>query len=1037
MFSLRKQTGNKSKGAKSGAIMGHPFKLTLQRLLRYPAVIKYLLGAVIFLAQAGCADPASHGRFRSTPVTNIILDSMMVVDEEPEQFAGARAPEPRDLLVQENEYVIKPGDVIEISIFDLFASGAEWRDQIVIPESGRITLPEIGTFRVVGRTELELTDDIKSLLSPQIIRDPIVNVVILRSGEKIFSISGAVATPSRYPLMEPDLRILEALAMAGGIPQSGVDYAYVVRTVSDEELEAAWREKPSSLFEDWEKEQGIEGQPDAAKAKEGIFEDREVMAPVQPEPRPEYYQRPPTYQAPPTYQTPQGQPVYQAPQGYQSPQGQPAYQGPPTYQAPQGQPAYQGPQSSQRPPAKQLPQVAPAAPGGDKGYFIEPPSSEEKGSKDVMRVPPVPSESPSKPEGTAQPQAPAAKTPWMLPKVKPEAPAPAEAPKSTAPKESPQWTLPEVIPEPPKPAEKPKEPTPKMLPFEKPEIVKPGVEPVKPKPPKEGAAPVSPPAEKQPEPVQKPQAPESPEKSRSATPAEKPKDTEQKLSPQQEREKLLKSILPMSEILHMVEMSYEPEMVSAMVETDAGRGQNWGRQMQSTPMSEAYDVTQDKVIHINNIYYGSINSVNNYAGNGSGTPHEGAESSDSRFYQPSAGPSKGAAPAREGLRFPITPTPLGKAPEAMPRKDIKSGGEEKEPSVNQQPAVQQPSMQQSALQELKSPAPGEAKWIPPWERGKKSSAESEGYREQPEPQRGTPGARMPLTPTGVPGYEAPRSTGGPGYSSAYPNWGYPGASMPTTQQRPSLRYPDKRELEPGKRLQLRRENGVLRLVPVADPEMREQERRVPWNNPEASPVPPAPVPSSSVRPGPHMTSPVSTSSIIPRMSADDKDWKPLDSKNIGKFQEVIRIDLKALQSGDLSQNIVIRPGDYIRVQYNDIGVFYMMGQVSRPGPYSLRGEKMTLKQAISVAGPLSALADMTRCDITRRIDRNKEVTCRVNLQKLLEGSQPDLFIKPNDIINVGSHPLARWVAVIRQSFRSTYGFGFVYDRNLADKDFGN
>ena len=139
----------------------------------------------------------------------------------------------------------------------------------------------------------------------------------------------------------------------------------------------------------------------------------------------------------------------------------------------------------------------------------------------------------------------------------------------------------------------------------------------------------------------------------------------------------------------------------------------------------------------------------------------------------------------------------------------------------------------------------------------------------------------------------------------------------------------------------------------------------------------------------------------------------------------------------MTQNIVIRAGDYIQVPYNDVGVFYVMGQVSRPGPYSLQGQRMTLKQAISVAGPLSPLANMNCCDITRRIGRDKEVTCRLNLRKLMEGSQPDMFIKPNDIINIGSHPVARWVAVIRQSFRATYGFGFVYDRNLADKDFGN
>jgi len=153
-------------------------------------------------------------------------------------------------------------------------------------------------------------------------------------------------------------------------------------------------------------------------------------------------------------------------------------------------------------------------------------------------------------------------------------------------------------------------------------------------------------------------------------------------------------------------------------------------------------------------------------------------------------------------------------------------------------------------------------------------------------------------------------------------------------------------------------------------------------------------------------------------------------------QEVIKLDLKKLRSGDWTQNIVIRPGDDIQIPFNATGIYSVMGQVARPGAYSLAGQRLTLKQVISTAGPLTALAWPSRCEIIRRLGENKEETYLVNLEKLFAGTAPDLFIKPNDIINVGSHPVARWAAVIRNSFRTTYGFGFVYDRNFADKDIG-
>jgi 5-formyltetrahydrofolate cyclo-ligase len=38
------------------------------------------------------------------------------------------------------------------------------------------------------------------------------------------------------------------------------------------------------------------------------------------------------------------------------------------------------------------------------------------------------------------------------------------------------------------------------------------------------------------------------------------------------------------------------------------------------------------------------------------------------------------------------------------------------------------------------------------------------------------------------------------------------------------------------------------------------------------------------------------------------------------------------------------------------------------------------------------------------------------------------------VVRVGTHAVAPLLAMIRSSFRLTYGFGFVYDRNFADID---
>ncbi len=145
---------------------------------------------------------------------------------------------------------------------------------------------------------------------------------------------------------------------------------------------------------------------------------------------------------------------------------------------------------------------------------------------------------------------------------------------------------------------------------------------------------------------------------------------------------------------------------------------------------------------------------------------------------------------------------------------------------------------------------------------------------------------------------------------------------------------------------------------------------------------------------------------------------------------VIRIPIDALLEGDPKYNIVIQPGDTIRVPNIQPGEFYMMGHVSGPGVYTLTGRKVTLKMAVAAARGLDAVAIPRRCDLIRRIGPNQEITVQVDLQRIFDGEQPDIFLKANDVINVGTDMVAPFLAVTRNAYRASYGWGFVYDRNF-------
>ena len=161
---------------------------------------------------------------------------------------------------------------------------------------------------------------------------------------------------------------------------------------------------------------------------------------------------------------------------------------------------------------------------------------------------------------------------------------------------------------------------------------------------------------------------------------------------------------------------------------------------------------------------------------------------------------------------------------------------------------------------------------------------------------------------------------------------------------------------------------------------------------------------------------------------------PQGEEEVAKTR-LIRIPADKLLAGDPRYNIIIKPGDSVFVPVDIVGEFCIMGNVNRSGYIPLTGRPMTLKQAIAAAGGLGPLAWPKHCEVVRRIGKKKEEIIMVDLDKIASGEQPDFFIKPHDLINVGTHATSRWRAILRNAFRATYGFGFVYDRNFADRDF--
>jgi len=152
-------------------------------------------------------------------------------------------------------------------------------------------------------------------------------------------------------------------------------------------------------------------------------------------------------------------------------------------------------------------------------------------------------------------------------------------------------------------------------------------------------------------------------------------------------------------------------------------------------------------------------------------------------------------------------------------------------------------------------------------------------------------------------------------------------------------------------------------------------------------------------------------------------------------QRVIRVPTQKLANGDARYNIVIRPGDVIRVPPAPSGTVYIGGQISRAGSYNMQ-DRLTLTSAIIAAGGLSQTAVPERVDIRRIVGTDMQGIVRVNLRAIHEGTHPDIYLRANDQINIGTNFWATPLAILRNGFRISYGFGFLVDRNFGTDIFG-
>jgi len=164
-----------------------------------------------------------------------------------------------------------------------------------------------------------------------------------------------------------------------------------------------------------------------------------------------------------------------------------------------------------------------------------------------------------------------------------------------------------------------------------------------------------------------------------------------------------------------------------------------------------------------------------------------------------------------------------------------------------------------------------------------------------------------------------------------------------------------------------------------------------------------------------------TSSDSPLTKAADTSGPALLTTTSDSVEEGISISLKELlDSSDPRANVLIYPGDTVKV--SRAGIVYVVGQVHKPGGFLLKtNENISVLQAIALAEGLTPNSKGSEARIFQPATSGAPKEIPINLDKILAGKAPSVFLKPNDVLFVPNSAGKEALHVLEQSTAGIVG----------------
>jgi polysaccharide export outer membrane protein len=122
------------------------------------------------------------------------------------------------LPVASPQYVLRPGDVVQVKVFQEEDMTSISR----IGKEGTITVPLLGPVKVSSNTLAEATILVTDLLAKDYLVNPQVSLSVTEFAKRRFTVLGEVQRPGTYDMpFDESVALLQAIATAGGYTRIG------------------------------------------------------------------------------------------------------------------------------------------------------------------------------------------------------------------------------------------------------------------------------------------------------------------------------------------------------------------------------------------------------------------------------------------------------------------------------------------------------------------------------------------------------------------------------------------------------------------------------------------------------------------------------------------------------------------------------------------------------------------------------------------------------------------------------------------------